>query len=659
MKKNRIVIEDLLKFKYPSGLQYSPDGKTLAFTVAAADEVNNGYKRSVWVEKEGKAEQVTFGLSASAAAWKNNDELIIQRSTEDAVSGKTELFVLSMHGGEAKPWCVLPFSLGTLKQIRDGLYIAAAKIDAEDPDAYKDSDEVCKTKADEKAKNSDYQVVDEIPYWRNAQGFTNKKRTALFRVEFAGDKLKVKRITAPFQDVSGFTVKGEEVYFTALTWKRSFAKTSNVYVYNCSTGKTETIYGKNDLAVSNLFVKGGKLYGEVSDMKTYGANETGAITEISRKGMKSVCCPDRSLHNAAATDTTLGGGKANASAGDNWYTLASDVDRVNIWAFDKKFKKKVVFDRPGFVLCMDACAEKIAFVYSDWNHLCEVYEMNTDGSDIVKVTSMNDAVLEGKYIAEPQEMTYISEGEELNGWVLLPENFNPKKKYPGVLDIHGGPRAIYTTGYFHEMQVWCAEGYIVFFTNIRGSDGRGDAFSDIRHQFGVIDYKNLMDFTDAVLQKYPNLDEHRLCETGGSYGGYMTNWIIGHTDRFCAAASQRSISNWISKILISDIGIWFNTEQHTSGSIFDGWEDLWEHSPLKYAKGAKTPTLFIHSDEDYRCPLPEGMQMMQALAYQNVETRMCIFHGENHELSRGGKPTHRIRRLKEITDWFNHYAKQK
>lgn len=164
-----------------------------------------------------------------------------------------------------------------------------------------------------------------------------------------------------------------------------------------------------------------------------------------------------------------------------------------------------------------------------------------------------------------------------------------------------------------------------------------------------------MDFTDAVLKKYPNIDPKKVCETGGSYGGFMTNWIITHTDRFCCAASQRSISNWISMSYISDIGPYFGPDQCGASGLND-YEKLWEHSPLKYADQCKTPTLFIHSDEDYRCPLEQGMQMMQALTVRGVETRMCIFHGENHELSRSGKPKHRIRRLNEITVWFTQHT---
>ena len=208
------------------------------------------------------------------------------------------------------------------------------------------------------------------------------------------------------------------------------------------------------------------------------------------------------------------------------------------------------------------------------------------------------------------------------------------------------------------MQYWAGKGYFVFFCNPKGSDGGDNAFADIRGGYGDVDYKNLMAFADAVLAAYPAIDPKQVCETGGSYGGFMTNWIIGHTDRFCACASQRSISNWLSFCGVSDIGSYFAPDQ-TAGDLYDDPAALWAQSPLKYAKNVKTPTLFIHSDEDYRCPLEQGLQMFSALIDRGVPARLCLFHGENHELSRSGKPLHRLRRLKEITDWFDTYSGEK
>ena len=285
--------------------------------------------------------------------------------------------------------------------------------------------------------------------------------------------------------------------------------------------------------------------------------------------------------------------------------------------------------------------------------LQELYELKA-GAEI-QLTHSNDAALAGKYVAKPEKLSFINDGVRIDGWVLKPIDFDETKTYPAVLDIHGGPKAAYGEIFMHEMQYWASQGYFVFFCNPRGSDGRGNAFMDLRGKYGTIDYSDIMTFTDRVLAAYPMIDAKRVAVTGGSYGGFMTNWIIGHTDRFACAASQRSISNWFSKSLTTDIGYYHNMSQMDS-TPWDNPEKMWSFSPLKYADQAKTPTLFIHSDQDYRCWMAEGLQMFQALKLHNVDSRICLFHGENHELSRSGKPIHRIRRLKEMTQWFDQYT---
>ena len=174
---------------------------------------------------------------------------------------------------------------------------------------------------------------------------------------------------------------------------------------------------------------------------------------------------------------------------------------------------------------------------------------------------------------------------------------------------------------------------------------------------GKIDYEDFMDFTDEVIRRYPDLDEKRIGICGGSYGGFMCNWMIGHTDRYAAAASQRSISNYLTKSLCTDIGFNHNMAQ-LGTDPWQGFDTVWATSPLKYAPNAVTPTLFIQSDEDYRCWMSDAVQMFNALQLNGTPTRMTLFHGENHELSRSGKPKNRLRRLQEIGDWFEKYLKK-
>lgn len=276
--------------------------------------------------------------------------------------------------------------------------------------------------------------------------------------------------------------------------------------------------------------------------------------------------------------------------------------------------------------------------------------------EVSKLSNFND--LSEYYVAKPELFEFESNNDTLTGYVLLPENFDSEKSYPAILDIHGGPKTVYGSIFYHEMQVWASMGYVVFFTNPHGSDGVDDAYSDIFGRYGSIDYDDLMNLTDEVLTRYPNIDQDRLGVTGGSYGGFMTNWIIGHTDRFKVAATQRSISNWISFYGISDIGYFF-VEDQTHGSIYSeaGLTNAWEQSPLKYINNMKTPTLILHSKFDYRCPIDQGYQLFTALKNKGVPTRMVVLNEENHDLSRSGKPKARLTRLTEITNWLHDYLK--
>lgn len=657
-KLKSLEIEDLTKYVAIENLQYSPSGDYLAFQTGKADVKKNGYHRDVWLVKDGVANQFTASFDTSFVLWEDDTHFLVKRTIETDVPGTTTFYKLAVDGGEAQLYLTLPYIVTSIKKVNDTTYVSTGIIDSNEPDLYKLDAESRKKKQEEKEADKDYQIIDEVPYWMNGQGFTNKLRTALFIIDMK-DGVHIKRITSPSFNVEGVCVDKNVVYYTGNVLTPKSILYSKVYSYDVKQKKVSTVYGKNTHSIHNLFVFNKHLYAQASDMKEYGVNETGDICIIDKNEITHVIDPERQLMDAVAGDTYLGGGKQNAVNGNHFITLATEGDHVEIWSYDKKFKKDVLFNEQGTVFCLDSKNNKIAFIRSDSKSLQEVYEMNLDDRSVQQITSINTEVLKGKYVAKPNVIEYTSEGLNLKGWVLLPQNFDKKKKYPAVLDVHGGPRGIYSNMFFHEMQVWASKGYVVFFTNIKGSDGRDDAFADIRGDYGGCDFRNLMDFTDAVIKKYPNIDTTKICETGGSYGGFMTNWIIGHTDRFCCAASQRSISNWISFSFISDIGLYFGPDQCGSHGLYeeDDFKQMWEHSPLKYAKNVKTPTLFIHSDEDYRCPLPEGMQMMQALAFNGVETRMCIFHGENHELSRSGKPLHRIKRLTEITNWFEKHTK--
>jgi dipeptidyl aminopeptidase/acylaminoacyl peptidase len=289
--------------------------------------------------------------------------------------------------------------------------------------------------------------------------------------------------------------------------------------------------------------------------------------------------------------------------------------------------------------------------------LQEIYVYDFAYQKLIQLTKFNQKVLKNKYIAKPKEFIVKKETHEVKGFVLFPKDYNPNLKYPCILDIHGGPKTVYGKVYYHEMQVWANLGYVVIFANPRGSDGKGNEFADIRGKYGTIDYDDLMDFTDLILKRVKSIDPSKLFVTGGSYGGFMTNWIVGHTNRFKAAVTQRSISNWLSFHGTSDIGFYFSKDQ-TAGHPNIDTTKLWNQSPMKYAMEVETPLLFIHSDQDYRCPIEQAMQFYSILKEKGLPTKLIWFKGESHELSRSGKPHARQKRLNEITNWFEIYRNQ-
>ena len=253
-------------------------------------------------------------------------------------------------------------------------------------------------------------------------------------------------------------------------------------------------------------------------------------------------------------------------------------------------------------------------------------------------------------------MTFVNkDGIEIDGWVIKPYGYEAGKKYPGYLEVHGGPRANYAKEVMLDLQFIAAQGYFVFYANPRGSSARGNDFANINGKYGTVDYSDLMEFTDKVLEKYPDMDGDRLGVGGGSYGGFMSNWIIGQTDRFKAAIPQCSISSWFTMYGCSDIPRFCQSQM--DGTPWDNFDGLWRASPLKYADNVKTPTLFLQYSDDFRCPMQEAVQMYSALIMRGVETRLVMFHGNSHKMRSLGKPTQRNRRCKEILTWLDKYVK--
>jgi dipeptidyl aminopeptidase/acylaminoacyl peptidase len=300
-------------------------------------------------------------------------------------------------------------------------------------------------------------------------------------------------------------------------------------------------------------------------------------------------------------------------------------------------------------------ARRMVYAANDFKHLDDLYTADLDGSNERKLTNLNARLWPQLQLADVERFTYKgADGWDVDGFMVKPVGWQEGKKYPLILSVHGGPAGQYGVDWFHEFQVYAARGWAVFYCNPRGSTGYGQKFErGIESEWGGKDYVDIMNGLQAALEKYPWVDRERLGVTGGSYGGFMTNWIVGHTNIFKAAVTLRSLSDFISDEGTRD-GAYGHREDF-GGYLFDKFDMFWDRSPLKYANKVKTPTLILHSDNDYRVPLEQGEQWFRALQHFGVPSELVIFPRENHNLTRTGEPKHLVESLNWQLYWFERY----
>jgi len=654
----RIGIKDFMNYQYPTGITAAPDGKHGVFAVVTANEEDNCYDSCLWVMDfaTGTYRKLTNGNKERAFAWLDSETILFLSNREKEYAEKVKkgedwscFYTININGGEAQLAFVVPYKAAKFTCAGDKV-LMSIKYDYAKPDFAsmdgEEKEEALKAWEEEK----DYEVFDEVPFWANGQGIVNKKRVRLAVYDMAAKEAKI--ITPEYENVENFWVEGDDLLYTGYLYESVRYEKAALYRATLTGENRETLVPQDKMRIDYACIMDGKVMFFGSDAKLYGMNQNPGLYMVEDGVITEVADYDRNIHNSICCDCKFADGDGIVHDENQIYFISTLRKQSVIRSIDKNGQIKTLDDRQGSVHTLSLAGGVIYFTAMRDLGLTEIYKLDVSGE--TKLTSFNDELLKNRSVCPVEEFTYTYKDVELDGYVMKPVDFDPNKKYPAILTVHGGPRATFGPVFFHESQAFANAGYFVFFTNPVGSDGRGNAFADLVGRYGTVDYEDCMAFTDEVLKRYPQIDEKRLGMMGGSYGGFMANWIIGNTDRFAAVASQRSISNWISLSMSTDIGHTFDLEQ-TDGNPWDNPEKMWIASPLKYANRVKTPALFIQSDEDYRCYMGDALQMFSALKYFGVEARMCLFHGENHELSRSGKPVHRVRRLKEMMDWFEKY----
>ena len=658
--KSKVGIGDFAEIKALGNLTLSPKESKVAFTVKEANVKDNAYRTDIWVYDDAHSPalyRLTAGEDGSAPLFLDEDSLIFaadrkKRHQKDVFGAKTTYNRICLSGGEAEELFALPFAASSVVPLGGDLWLAAGKKKLTTPDPA-GLDEAAKAELKKQLEEEkDYEVFDELPFWFNGSGIVNKVRTGLYLCNVKEDTQEC--LTDPYFNLDGFDVNPEKtkLIYWGVRYESVRSKHSQMYLRELESGAVREFALPENLSVSSAhFLDGGILIlgtagekmGTSQNDEVYLGQEDGSVALL--------CAPDISF---GVVGSDIAGSGSSFKAWDALYFTQVEAYRSVYKKMELSGQISLISDDLPIISAAVGHPDDVFLIGMQQDGTQELYRRK-DGK-LEKLSSFNKEYMDAHETARSEHFTFCDrEGTEIDGFVLYPPEFDPEKTYPAILSVHGGPRSAYGQGFFHEFQYWAGLGYIVFFCNPPGSSGKGDAFADILgDKFGVRDYNAVMDFTDEVLKRVPQIDPKRVAMTGGSYGGFMANWIIGHTDRFAAVASCRSISNYVSKLLSTDIGFYHNLSQMGC----DPWSDpkkLWEHSPLAYADKVKTPTLFIQSDQDYRCWMGDAVQMLQALLMHGVPARMCLFHGENHELSRSGKPKHRIRRIREITEWFDKY----
>ncbi|WP_187445441.1 S9 family peptidase [Bacillus infantis] len=659
MAKNTIASKDLHHLKSAADPQLAPNGKDCVYTETVILEEKDAYSSNLYyinTEDQSAPVQWTFGTWRNhSPRWSHDGRQVAFVSNR---SGKNQIHILSAAGGEARQLTYCKNGAGNPVWSPDGSRIAFT-VSLGEGESVNDREG-----GEEKDEKPAPLEVNKMRYKSDAQGFWNGKFTHIAIADT--DTGNIEQVTEGEDDYSlqSWSPDGKHLAVTAdLSGDKDFSYGSDAYLINLETKEQEKITQGTGYFGNITWSPDSRYLGLIGHEREF-ENATLSKAWVYDREHRELRCltadTDLLIGDYAIGDFQQGAvspGLLWSNDNRSFYFIATDNGSTAVYygTVEGELFPALLDRQHVYGLSTGGNNDRAVVAISKPDHPGDLFLLEITTGKLEQLTAVNSEFLEktGLSAAEPIEFT-SADGWDLHGWLMKPAGFEEGKKYPLVLEIHGGPHAMYANSYFHEFQVLAAKGYAVLYINPRGSHGYGQKFVDaVRGDYGGRDYEDLMDAVDYVLKEYSFIDQDRLGVTGGSYGGFMTNWIIGHTDRFKAAVTQRSISNWISFYGVSDIGYYFTDWQIQAG--LDDIEKLWKHSPLAYVDQMNTPLLILHGEKDFRCPIEQAEQLFISLKHRKKETSFVRFPESNHELSRSGKPSLRISRLDYISGWFDKY----
>ncbi len=632
-----VVPEDLYKLTLVSNPRLARDASRVAFVVTRLRK--DDYSSSIWAGDSGGVRPITSGGRDYCPAWSPDSEAIAFVRGERG--GPSKLMMVNASGGE--PWIVaeLEYSVGWLEWSPTGDYLVAAG----------------RRRPEKKYEERDYLDIRRVTLWYNGEGWVYDRPSVVYKISY------------PSGGVERISPEGVDSYLPAVSpdgrfiaYARSPSELEpykgEVAVYDVETGDERVI--ESGMTVSGIAWSRDGVYlavrghfwerGNATHHKIYVYN-----VETGEKECLSCMLPYNTL-NTVNSDVRGPSCARNLEWDENgWvYFQVHERGRVHVYRA-RPGGEPVPFLEAGHGVIdeftLGGNEPIIAYTYMTPTEPKELYMGTRDNR--VRVTGFNDWLRRERDLAEPVEFV-VGEGQSaIDAWILPPsETGDCSKCVPWVLYIHGGPKTSFGYGFMFEFHVLSGAGYAVVYSNPHGSDGYDEEFADIRGRLGTIDYEDLMNVADEATSHYDYLDPERGAVAGGSYGGWMTNYIITRTTRFRAAVTMRSCSDWSSFYGASDIG-WYFAREILEAEPWASPEAYVEKSPLFHLDKARAPTLIIHSTADYRCPLDQAITLYRGLRVNGVEARLALFPGENHDLMRNGMPRRRIARLKLILEWLH------
>ncbi len=655
-----ITSADLYRFELITELRMAPDGAALVYVQKETDEKTHKAWSNLWLVRlpDGQPQRFTAGRQSDAMPRWSPDGRRIAFLSKRGEDKRPQVYIIPRDGGEAQRLTALQGALAGLCWSPDGSRLAAV-YRAEDAETLAREEDPAQEKLGVVARHTTRTF-----FKLDGDGFLPRARWRLVVIDAVSGAMEL--ISDPRRDAShpSWAPDGASLVFVSNQQENPdlAPEHEDVFVVEARPGARARALG------TPVGYKFGPRFSPDGERIAYigqagvewwrkqsvfvvprGGGEVRDLTAAFDVTAEPLTLNDTvGLPEAEAPQWSPDGARLFFPLSRDGQTLLASVTTGETPALSE------VLEQPGCLTLAscDTARQRTAVRVASFEVPCQV-ALVEDGA--LRTLTRTNAWLAERALGAVEELRFEGAARNpLQGWLLKPPGYDPARRHPLILEIHGGPLLQYGDEFMHEFRVLSARGYLVAFCNPRGGQGYGEAHARaIYGGWGRGDHDDLMAFTDRLVER-PDVDPARLGVTGGSYGGYMTCWIVGHTDRFAAAVTQRCVSNLVSMMGTSDFN-WVFQRAFGDQPVEENLEHLWDRSPLKYIAAVRTPTLVIHSEQDHRCPVEQAEQFYVGLKRHGVDAALLRFPDESHGLSRGGRADRRVRRLDALVGWFERY----